>query len=222
MRIKIDPNHIQFLRNLHKTGYTDAVIAGGAIRDPFFGNKPRDVDIFVNREVCTNPYLSSKRHLHASILKELSPNIAECDLMTRGHYYDNEIWEVWDILVRGAELKVPPTNIANFRYRKVLKKHEWNKFQLITIDRPAIEYVEEYFDVGLCQCWHDGIKAHYTDNFMRDYFNKTLTVCGKIEPKNLERIWSHHIPKLRAKFPGYQVVIRDPELAEHAKKLGLK
>lgn len=213
MRKKLKPEYVEVLKRIQAIGYVDAVIAGGAVRDAYFDRTPADVDIFVSGKDITSAKVdfckipkdrASVMHLlsggHTHHLDALHKMAGQSD----GEYSKQREWLLsgWDY-ISYKDIDTEST-LSQWTFNNVVR----TTYQIIVIDRISPkQYVEQYFDIGLCQCWHDGTKMMYTSNFLQDASNKTLTVCGKMSEKELEYVRARHLPKLQKKFPGFTPVI---------------
>ncbi len=200
----IDRQYLYLLKRFHRVGFKSAVIGGGAVRDDFFKRSPKDVDFFIcdpevsdesiklvdyNDEDYTATSIDSD--IIYSILDSENYLVEEMALEDMDDYDETYISSIWNL--------VPFNQSA--------------PSQLIFITEPPVEYVEKHFDIGLCMCYCDGIKLHYTHNFIKDYRNKTLTICGVLNEVEFEYSITHHVQRLKPKFPGYAVKVA-PELEE--------
>jgi len=230
MAQKLNPEYIRVLKRIQQFGYKDAVIAGGACRDAYFGNSPTDIDIFVaiedpnTQDLKYDLTLTRLQNSH-DVMDDLSGGnsnifdsfrLAGTDTTTETVYDANLNWiqHVWNYthhenITRVETIKLG-TSLAN-----TTPQYVTHKYQIIVVDGINIkDYVEHYFDIGICQCWNDGTRTKYTNNFMKDVLNKTLTVCGKMSNKELEYVLAVHLPKIKEKFPGFTTIIT-PEIIEY-------
>ena len=57
-------------------------------------------------------------------------------------------------------------------------------------------------------------RVHFSDEFLRDQKNKTLTLSDvNMNIREFEYIMEHHLPKLKAKYPSYSLVV--PPYLQH-------
>jgi len=167
---------------LHKAGYESAIIAGGAIRDAH-GHKPiKDIDIFIH-----TPSISRDSAMYVTIgslsrILELKPSDAIIQNPAPDNYADDPehiIAELFDVGKNDID------------------------FQLIFLTIPPIEYVNDWFDIGLCKAYYDGTRVHYTSDYVTDATNKTLTIVGK--HLNTGPAIDERIKRLQLKYPEYVV-----------------
>jgi len=74
------------------------------------------------------------------------------------------------------------------------------------------EYVQIYFDIGLCKCWFDNRAEKFvvTKEFEHDRNNKVLTAAyqaGVHENSAVGRSILEHIPRILKKYPDFSVRI---------------
>lgn len=189
-----------------QSGFTSAVVAGGAIRDLYHNKRPRDVDIFVWDPNYSNEstifgkkeFLSSKEPITLVGQDDkwrTALGLASTDVILQlfgsDSAYNNEgnITHVWDIHI----------GVGNF--------------QIITTKLPPITHVENNFNIGLCKCYYDGNTICYTDDFIRDDLNETLTIVNQnMSEGDIIRTIEEHIPRIQTRYP-YDVV--NPFWDEH-------
>ena len=182
--------YIDPLKLIKSAGFTSAIIAGGAFRDLYHGIEPKDVDIFV-----WDPISSDESPAFPIAEKYVVNNYNNCvhawtnilqlgdeDTVTLifGSYYSpyHKNTAVWDIWKNGLNIQVIFTKI------------------------PPIEHMHLNFDIGLCKCYHDGQNIHYTDDFLTDANNKTLTIVAQdMTECEYSTTTTVHIPALQKKYP---------------------
>lgn len=176
-----------------------AIIAGGWLRDLYHGVKFNDIDIYV-----TNiDKVKATKHEHEHdiynqkfwmqmfqlrIGKIMSYDNIICspgdDDSYEGKNHINTVWEIRKGLIT---------------------------YNIIILDMDPTEYINEYFDIGLCKAYCDGSKIRLTADFMHDSQHKHLTlVSKKIDQDEFRHVMSHHVPKIRDKYPGYTLIV--PEM----------
>lgn len=196
----LDRTYISFLRSIQRAGFNSAVIAGGAIRDDFFKEDFKDLDVFLWHPECSDENISFNHHIYDNIdervIEDLNSYIEPDDSIlsisshpTRdqksSYSYGSGIVDIWNL------------------YHYIKNK----QIQFIFTEDNPITYVTEQFDIGLCMCYFDGIKIHYTNAFMNDFIHKTITICGKLDKKNFAHCIEEHLDRVKAKFPGYTVKV---------------
>lgn len=189
-------NHIiQDLLRIRENG-CDAIIAGGAIRDAFHNIPFTDVDIFVNY-----------KSLHDNVATKLPIN------------YKSEGWcNYWRTLLQCSQYDSINFLGNNYEFGNVNTNIDgvWNiikgttNYQIILIRYDPIKYVQDYFDFGICKAYCDGTKMRFTEQFLNDYMNKTITLHpGKLSSEQIIYAKGPHLNKIKAKYPAYTPIIHD-------------
>jgi len=165
-----------------------AIIAGGAIRDQYHGKEINDIDIYVP-ESAGGVYKEKywKEVFDLAIGQLFSSDDIEMlgEVDDDGAYTEkNHITGVWEISKSSTKYNI-----------------------IITAIDPT-EYVERYFDVGLCKAYCDGKKLHFTADFMHDTQFKRLTLVAEdIDQEEFDKMMDNHIKKLKLKYPTHTLVI---------------
>lgn len=178
-------------KGVDRTGpVTNAVMAGGAIYDLFTGVWIKDYDIFVQVDAGAN----INEQTIATALK-ISTDGA-------GSVFGDSVIE-----------EIEPANDGGYQISKYVKE-VWNvehgayTYQLVFLNMNPIEYIEKYFDLGICKAWCDGAKLHYTADCMKDINEKTITICdAKFSRKHFDYVIRNHLVRVRRKYPGHTVVV---------------
>jgi len=90
---------------------------------------------------------------------------------------------------------------------------EGRQYQLIFLNVSPLEYVDKYFDIGLCKAYCDGTRVRFTKDFSIDATQKTLTVCGQgLTKRHFNCILENHLRRMKNKFPGYVARVADHNL----------
>lgn len=180
-------------------GFNSAIIAGGAVRDTYFGIEINDIDIYVTLDDLkyANTADDVDMLLRNKLITEHDTNIL-FDLT--GDRDDNanytsvpHIANVWEYLdTTHAPGMTDP------------------RYQIILLDDISpIDFVETQFDIGICMAYCDGQQHHFTSDFLEDANNQTLTVKDHLSQNRFHYCMGHHMPKLQHKFPNFQIVIPD-------------
>lgn len=200
---------IQTLRNLQNFGFESAIIAGGYVRDHYFNQTPRDVDIFIQ-----------------------NPNYSNEKVGKLGDHLQNMIWTAMKCSYDATGRNPAPDKITK-RYEKYKPNKDgsnrithvydvtknWIPFQVILTKIPPVEYVNKYFDFGICRCYCDGVKMRYTPAFMEDMHNRTLTLMSEdMTEKEVTYALNNHLPRLLWRFPNYTVKFT-PEVKQIVDKI---
>jgi len=162
-----------------------SLIAGGAVRDLYFGQTPRDIDLFIE--------IKNKNEI-AIIVQMLATQL-------KGYV---------QIRVKNSKNKQPYYDEAGGHHRILdVVKIEFSDMsaplEVVFVDLPPKQYFEDFFDLGICKAYYDGTKLHYTSDFFKDVKNKTFTVVGKTTPYLLFRTFNTHIRKLKLRFPDHEI-----------------
>lgn len=81
-------------------------------------------------------------------------------------------------------------------------------YQLIFTKRLPEEHINKYFDIGFCKTYCDGIKIRYTDDFLRDVRNKTMTIVGDdMKKEQVMYAIDYHANKLLWKYQDFRLVV---------------
>lgn len=185
--------HDEIVRTLHliqKAGFDNAIIAGGAVRDLYFDEMPRDIDIFVQAEVgCPNILHPEKGFNLIAKMMRLRFGVG---------YASDSVARVFDGSGKGMN---GVTGILN-----VMKNYI--PYQLVILNMDPVKFVEDRFDIGLCKAYCDGTKFRFTPDFMHDAQNKLMTICAKdMTQSEFDYTMNTHIPRIKHKFQGHKVVV---------------
>lgn len=182
---------------LQQAGFHSAIIAGGAFRDLYHEIYPRDIDIFAwdpNFSKETTPFeeLKNNRKENPGHVWRTGP---DCDKIWANLFQLEDYDEVEQRFGEYDEQEGKITAVWD------IFKTQTN-FQVIFTKLPPIEHMEQHFNIGLCKCYCDGQKIRYTNDFVNDATNKTLTIVGKnMSHGEYRHTIDQHIPRLRQKYP---------------------
>ena len=197
----------EILDALHRGGFPEAVIAGGALRDLDNGKPIKDVDVFVAGKggAVNEQTMLNKAFGYAGVSIFEMP-----DDKLKEEYPD------WNDGVCGVYNFKHDETLVGFAARPVRPE-----FQVIVLgdmeSRTAAaksqsdfgRRVVDDFDMGLCQIWYDGpdnkgrngaIKT--TAAYIRDHMDKLLTVIKAPNEAQLERT-KKRIDRLLIKYPDF-------------------
>jgi len=201
-KIKINKVALNVLHSLHRIGFGDAILAGGAVRDAYLGAPTKDYDFFIRVPQMTISTVCEK--LREELESENRP--AGLDLSLKAFVDDY------------LPLSGPSNPIGGVYDLELIKCGIPLQFIFTKMD--PLDYVREFFDVGLCKCYvtkmrSRSLRVHFTDDFLQDFKNKTLTVCAEnITLEQYQHTMEDHIPRLRKKYPNYTV-----KVAQHLKNI---
>lgn len=153
----LDEVEFNLLRQFQK--YTNgAVIAGGSVRDMFFGLPYNDVDIFYYNG--SQP----KNVSYCQLVDEVIPKIF--NLTSRDNFKN---------LTSGNIFDNPGSHQGHGVHRVVqLIKENGTKYQFISVEAPVEKHIKQLFDLGCVKVYHDGLKLHRMKEF--DEFQKTKLI----------------------------------------------
>ena len=193
----IPPEWLTILAEVKKDCNEESMfLVGGAVRDLVLGTPIKDLDIFCTRAIIVPDYFNSSTPVSTK-----SPELLEA------------------LCVSYNEDDAPPNRI-NKAYTTMMCGWEVNL--IVSTKRPTFDSIIEDFDFGICQIGLDvyelgygiyqdsnrGMQIKYTQAFLDDVENKTLTITNKKFSRE------SHTDKMLAKFPDYKLV--DPEAEDVA------
>ena len=206
---------IWVLRQFQQAGYTSAVIGGGAVRDAYLERDIHDVDIFIwdsktSKETVTKPF-DHLDETNIARLLNMDPNKPKSPV---GDEWDQLFGGGLNSIGWGDEDEVTRITHASYEGRgnhincvwEVYKAAFETVYQIVVLNKDPKEYAERYFDIGLCMCYCDGRKMRFTDRFLSDAKNKTLTICGELTEAEYNYTMNNHVQKLKSRFKDYTVV----------------
>ena len=190
---------IQTLRKIKET-LPDAILAGGAIRDVYHNKKVKDYDLFVSSNTTLDVYKDSFWEKQFSLGNELHTgdiitNLSDTeDGSCEGANYVDTVWEV---------------------------KKNGSHYNVIVLNMNPTEYINRFFDIGICKAYSDGERIRLTSDFMRDSRNHLLTIVSEsMSQPDFNRMMDRHVEAVKQKYPGYKLVI-PPRFAEYYKEYNL-
>lgn len=198
---KINSTHIEFLRQFRQflCGNPDTssvIIAGGAVRDSYFKKPINDIDIYYQH--LPDVLVDGPEMENLNTLKSFAKTLPSSDTFGASVAFDSATpRENWNITGSYG---------SPFIRSIVDVVHMGQRYQLIAVNMPAVEFVEKHFNVDLCRCWCDGKRMRYPSAFMRDAKNKTITIAGDIGRQQYHYTYQHHLPKIQEKYPDFTVV----------------
>ena len=186
----------------------DIYLVGGAVRDAYFDRQPMDVDIFVWGDQYSDELLAPDARLTRKNIINLFGLTNVRPLSDMDMEMDSFVWDFID----SDEVVFASEEYYTKRLVHVLGV--WNvyiadfetQYQIITLNKPPIEYATKYFDIGLCMCYCDGNKIRYTNEFLTDAKNQTLSIVGDLTKSEYEYTLAHRVKKMQHRFPGYRLI----------------
>ncbi len=194
--ISINDPAVHVLKVIQRNHPT-AIIAGGAPRDLFLELPIKDFDIFVphDRKSASSSYWGDLFGL------EQTQYNGWADIQAMAFFgHDN-------VIMRSSE---DPEADSGYKHKQKIQ-FIWDLiinrviYQIIVIDStPPKQYVEDYFDFGICKAWCDGKQFHFSAPFMHDVQHMRLTLNQKtMTMAEMRYCMDHRKPRLLTKLPGY-------------------
>lgn len=206
---------LNVLAHIKKEGATEAIIAGGALRDLYNERPVKDVDIFVVSRGSTKKNEKFLRQM----VKNANLTITKKDVYSSGGYFAGG-HTVEDFSQKTADSINNSFAAESWVFTSAQSGQEFN---VIFVGEPLVN-VEDYlsngaptnparikdkvldhFDFGICQIACDGEEITTTPAYRAGVKNKTITLLRSDTDKD-------HLERIIAKYP-------DWELCSEAKKL---
>ncbi len=204
--IKTISEPVRILRRI-KEVFPQTIIAGGYYRDIYHNIPFSDVDIFIDTHDTTSEYNVIQKAHHAGCYKEdFWIDLLALDMKSNAPYTNDHIYEM------GGDEDYYPEEEIEMIWDISCNGIKYNLILLSECD--PIKFVREKFDFGICKVYSDGIKVSFMDEFIHDSRTKTLSFTT--EDVTFEYfIFSikKHLPKLKKKYPGYNVYIPPKHLS---------
>jgi len=205
---KLTSEHVWVLKRLQNLGFRSALIAGGAVRDTYFKKFIMDIDIYLWDTKVSGEYF-----------KDGKPNLKDKDFLVtlldlpRNRDNVNVAYPVPHTSNRRKDdILAPPAasgsdswfNNSITQITNVAKNYM--KYQLIVVECNPLEFVEKKFAMDISRCYCDGVKMRYTNEFLNDAKNRTLTIDGDLKYVEYAHMMKSYVPKMKRKFPNHRVV----------------
>ena len=195
--------HLQdCLSRMTETGIipqSSPILAGGAIRDDFMGltNDISDYDYFIENP-CKLLKEPTQKNFNTLVEKIILTAFPQADSFS----------QLFDTAYLTPEEQSAAGNITKGSHAHIVSVWEiedsWQVHQLIFTSVDPIIHVNKYFDIGFCKAYCDGKKIRYTEDFLRDVKNKTMTIVGDDLTK--EQVY-YHADKILDKYYDFTVVV---------------
>ena len=189
----------------NRGGATNAIIAGGAIRDTLNGVWVKDIDIFVDASCAARfegiidewSMVGSRasklfdRYGDAMLWQPTTPKSAPSMSIPYGAtqgstsvYMNNKNGMItFSSLIANAATDIGEKDdyMNNNRVVEVYERYDTvdgitYPLNLIFTECPPVEYVTKYFDFGICKAWYDGTYVQMHGDYTNDVNNKTITM----------------------------------------------
>jgi hypothetical protein len=194
---------IRKLRHLRQY-FPSAILAGGALREDYMDkfDEINDYDFFIKSP--TDHASKTAEEIIEKVIHIVFPNPLDVEVLLDSAYLTKEesesderspgalaeITSVWDVIDNDGE-----------------------NYQLIFSKQNPIQHVENHFDIGLCKTYCDGKKIHYSDDFLTDVKNRTMTIVGKnMTKEQVEYAVFYHADRLEWKYD-FRIVL--PQQYQH-------
>ncbi len=197
---------LRYIQKYFEGTSINSILAGGALRDDYMGKSDEitDYDYFITdiSSYCTKENVDVENAMELLIVQAF-PNADDATQLFDSGYLTPE------------EEKVNTTAGSHAQVVCVWEiLEEDSMFQLIFTKHDPILHVNKYFDIGFCKTYCDGKKIRYTDDFLRDAKNNTLTIVGDdMTKEQVEYAIYHHADKLQWKYDNARIVV--PQRYQH-------
>jgi len=196
--------YTKYCHSANRGGSSNAIIAGGAIRDTLNGVWIKDIDIFVDAKYAHeyNGEINGWQKVGRGASKLFDrfgdalpwqPSSAKpITSMSIPYSSTNGSTSVYmnnmagTITFSSANVIVGMEDsseeyLNNRRVVEVYERHDslgslHFPFDLLFTECPPAEYVTKYFDFGICKTWYDGSYVHMHGDYTNDVNNKTITM----------------------------------------------
>lgn len=207
---QLNSDNIRVLKQIQSIGYKSAIIAGGAVRDTFYRKPISDIDIYIWDEKYSNEKVSVS---HPFANEKLTKQLFKLEDKSYKHAFSKEqpiipdededddifSWNSIDDIPAYYGFSNQITQIVNMIKDGMI-------YQIISTEIEPIEFVNKKFGIYLSRCYCDGIKMRYTNEFLIDHTNKTLTFDGEFSLYEYKYMQEKYLPKIKRRFPNYTVV----------------
>jgi len=183
---------IRILRNINQNYISGSIIAGGYYRDIYHKRPFNDIDIFVHTNNSHTKYIRSDAYTTDFWAEVFDLNL-------------DSFWSGDTIEEMEPDDTYDQLNDMDMVFELVKSEVKYN---IVLVDLPPVEYVNDVFDFGICKAYCDGHKVTFTKDFISDAENKTLTFTNKsVSEDSFCYSMNNHLKKLMTKFPNHQVYI---------------
>lgn len=205
-KTKISQDDVRVLKYFQQSGYNNAIIAGGSIRDSYFKKPIKDIDIYVQ-----HPHHMSKSAppLYFNVLNE-----KEVYELIKFHFEKPSYWralykgnksgdEIEDIdMIKNSSLSAGAAKIEFFIQFRIF----YQNYEVIGTIYTPLEYMERFFAVNLSKCYSNGITLTYPHKFLEDATKHNLTVEGELNKAEYRRSMLRYLPRIKKKYPSFTIV----------------
>jgi hypothetical protein len=172
--------------------YSEALLAGGSLRDHFLGESYNDLDFFVKlRHDQTNEQLHE------------------------------DMYQAGRASGRNLEFQPHQSELKNYdiNFHNVHSVWTANRVQIIVLDleEVSMETVSTRCDFGICQIGFDGEAMYLDDNFLKDVLDKTFTLHNVSDMESHYKRWCRF--RDSGKYKDFK--LNSPEMMEWAREEGI-
>lgn len=218
---KLDAKVLHIFDNIQRYGFTDAIIAGGFIRDSLFKIPYKDVDIYLSDEY-RHKFTSIHRNMNIFQAINLCGLNAWTNVSVSVNAPGKTYYYADDLNLLSHVINV---DIIDKKMEKDRISSSWRSskdrisLQLIFVKCNPEKYVEKCFDIGISKCYYNGTNRIFLSDCLKDIREKTLTICNPhITEDTFRRIRYGYVPRLLEKYPSFKLKISD-ELIQKGFKL---
>jgi hypothetical protein len=198
---------IRKLKQLQTAFNRKCILAGGALREIYMGLywHISDYDIFVDD---SDNYLSNNIDVVENKLAEVFRTKSPLRQPEINQIFDSNYMTLDEEQESHAVIKPGSHEHISGVWEVDIGPYNGGLYQIMLVKRDPIEYVEKYFDFGMCKVWCDGKRIHYTADFLQDVKEHTLTLVGEnLTQDQVRHALNHHSEKIRNKYPAFRVVV---------------
>lgn len=204
-KIKLDGAWLHVL-NLIQQKDPAAIIAGGAIRDTYLGERVNDIDFYTNAHLTMGEWHELLELDDGDVIRVIGDGpISEPPA---------EIFRAKYSITANADDSSSSSKASGDSCKfidyviEVWKNNETvNQIIVLHNHMKPKHYVEHHFDLGICKTWADGKRIHFSSEFMSDVQNNTLTLCGIMDMQQLYRCLHGHVRKMSNRYPKRTIVL---------------
>ena len=180
MTLSIPPHWTTILNEIKAAGFPEAVVAGGAMRDLYFGKPHKDLDIFIQ----TGPAPAGLASAINILKREFGSPTAVCTAPCVYMGWNPEVAGFVNFTIHGEDVQIVGINRDAFSMAAILRR----------------------IDFGICQIGWDGTNIEFTTAFFTDVANRTFTVNRQDNDNDLSRTY-RRFERISARYPEHRIVV---------------
>ena len=194
----------KYCTHANRGGSSNAIIAGGAVRDSLNEVRVKDIDIFVDAKyaqyfqgdiqywdiVGSRPSKLFDRFGDAIPWQPSQPKVVTTMAIPYGatqgasSVYTNSMAGTITFSTSSIVLSSTKSDPEYTNNNRVVEVYERDDIvdgiryplNLIFVECSPVEYVTKYFDFGICKTWYDGSYVHMHGDYTNDINNKAITM----------------------------------------------